>query len=309
MQQLLISPESANERLDKVLATLLPQYSRAYLQEALAQGKILLNEKIAPGKTRLKGHEIIHYDLSEKTPTDTQWQPENIPLAIVYEDEALLVVNKPVGLVVHPGAGNWQGTLVNGLLYAYPELQHLPRAGIVHRLDKDTSGLLLVAKTREAHHALVKQLQKRKIHREYLALVYGEVTAGGTIEAGIGRHPRDRLKKTIDPSGKQAITHYRLEKRLKNFTLLRVKLETGRTHQIRVHLASVHYPIVGDPLYGNGLRFPEGADEKIKTALKNFTHQALHATALKFTHPVTGQPIELSAPMPPDLEALLAVLT
>ena len=307
MPQFIIPPDAVGERLDKALAKFLPEFSRAYWQQLLVAEKVFVDGKLESGKYRLKGDETITYE-AEPIDDPKQWQPENIPLDVVYQDDDLLVVNKPVGLVVHPGAGNWTGTLVNGLLHAYPALAQLPRAGIVHRLDRETSGLLVVAKTRTAHHHLVKQLQKHHIQREYQALVYGEMTAGGTINAPIGRNPHDRLKMGIAESGRNAVTHYRLAERFKGFTLLNVQLETGRTHQIRVHLSSVLHPIVGDPLYGKGLRLPKGASPELIEALRQFTHQALHAKKLSFTHPTSQEVVEVLAPLPADFQELLNVI-
>ena len=304
-ESLIIATEYAGQRLDRVLAQLLPQFSRSFLQAALKQGQILLNNATAPAKHLIQGNEILTFDVIAPKKKEI-WLPESVEFAIVDEDDDLLVINKPTGLVVHPGAGNWTGTLVNGLLHYDPNLAQLPRSGIVHRLDKDTSGLMVVAKSRTAHHALVKQLQKHLVRREYFALVYGVVTAGGTINAPIGRDPRDRLKMAIHEQGKPAVTHYRLAKRLGALTLLRVQLETGRTHQIRVHLASINHPIVGDPTYGKGLRLPKQATPELRDALKNFTHQALHAGALSFTHPVTQQEVSFEAPLPAEFEQLIA---
>lgn len=299
--------EYSQQRLDKVLAELLPQFSRAYLQQAIKQGLVKINDQVVLPRYLVQGEENLSYALEEPVHQET-WLPEKVDFDILYEDEDLIVINKPVGLVVHPGAGNWTGTLVNGLLHYCPPLDALPRAGIVHRLDKETSGVLVVAKTREAHHALVEQLQEREVHREYLALVYGEVTAGGKIDANIARDPRDRLKMALHENGKEAITHYRLAERFPNFTLLRVNLETGRTHQIRVHLASIKYPIVGDPLYGKGLRLPKNASPELIAALKNFKHQALHAARLSFIHPRTEKEVSFEAPLPADFVGLLNML-
>jgi 23S rRNA pseudouridine1911/1915/1917 synthase len=307
LQSLILSAEHANQRLDKTLAELLPQFSRSYLQQAIKQGLIKVDGQIVPVRYAISGDETISYDLAEPVHNEI-WQPEEIALDIVYEDAEVLVINKPVGLVVHPGAGNWTGTLVNGLLHYCPALEALPRAGVVHRLDKETSGLMVVAKTREAHHALTQELQAREVQREYLALVYGEVTAGGMIEGNIGRDPRDRLKMALLEEGREAITHYRLAERFTGFTLLRMHLETGRTHQIRVHLASIHYPIVGDPLYGRGLRLPKAASAELVQALKGFKHQALHAARLSFTHPATQEEVSFEAALPEDFSYLLSLL-
>ncbi|HPY42534.1 MAG TPA: 23S rRNA pseudouridine(1911/1915/1917) synthase RluD, partial [Thiolinea sp.] len=238
----------------------------------------------------------------------TRSEAEDIPLDIVYEDDDLLVLNKPTDLVVHPAAGNWSGTLVNGLLHYNPKLEYLPRAGIVHRLDKDTTGLMIVAKTLEAHSALVELLQERDVSREYLALVQRPVISGGTIEANIGRHHIDRLKMAVIEGGKEAITHYRIEERFRHHTLLRVALETGRTHQIRVHLTANNMPIVGDQLYGGRPRVPAGISGELREALQTFPRQALHATRLGLTHPMTAEPMEWEVPVPEDMARLLDLL-
>jgi 23S rRNA pseudouridine1911/1915/1917 synthase len=306
-ENLIIPLEYAGQRLDRVLAQLFPQFSRSFLQAALKQGQIKLNDQIVAAKYAVAGEEQLVVDLIEPEKIDN-WLPEPIDFDIVYEDDDLLVINKPVGLVVHPGAGNWTGTLVNGLLNYDAKLAQLPRAGIVHRLDKDTSGLMVVAKSREAHHALIKQLQDHAVVREYFALVYGEATAGGTVNAAIARDPRDRLKMAIDETGKPAITHYRIAERLGSFTLLRVILETGRTHQIRLHLASIHHPIVGDQIYGRGLRLPKQASSELVDALKKFKHQALHAGRLSFVHPISEQTVNFTAPLPEDFVKLIELM-
>jgi 23S rRNA pseudouridine1911/1915/1917 synthase len=304
--------EAMGQRLDQVIAGLCPQFSRSQLQKWIKSGDVLLNNK--PAKTRdkvLGGEEVIVKPVLIEQTFD---QPENIALDIVFEDEYLLVINKSAGLVVHPGAGNLNGTLVNGLLAHNPQQKHLPRAGIVHRLDKDTTGLMMVAKTLEAHTALVNQLQAREVKREYLALVSGEVIAGSTIEANIGRHPRDRKKMTVhqingvNSGGKTAITHYRVEQRLLKHTLLRVSLETGRTHQIRVHLAWKHMPIVGDKTYGGRTRVPAKLDEALRLAIQKFPRQALHATQLTIEHPATGELVSWQVDMPDDMKKLTTLL-
>ena len=296
------------ERLDIVVAQLCPQFSRSQLQKWIKSGDILLNEKTTKTRDKVFAGDsiVVSPILSEKTHD----LPEAIKLDVVFEDEHLLVINKSVGLVVHPGAGNLTGTLVNGLLAHCEQQKNLPRAGIVHRLDKDTSGLMMVAKTLEAHTALVNQLQAREVKREYLALVSGEVIAGATIEGNIGRHPRDRKRMTVSTTGggKEAITHYRIEQRLANHTLLRVNLETGRTHQIRVHLAWKHMPIVGDKVYGGRTRVPKDIEEEVRLALQKFPRQALHATRLTIEHPTTGELISWEAPMPEDMQGLVSLL-
>lgn len=298
--------EMDGQRLDQVIASLYPQYSRSQLQKWIKSGHVQVNGKIIKPKERLTGGEEI---LIQAIPEpQTEFTPENIPLDIVYEDTALLVLNKPIGLVVHPAAGNWSGTLVNALLHYNPQLAMLPRAGIVHRLDKDTSGLMVVAKTLEAHAALVAALQRRDVRREYLALVHGRVVAGATIVANLGRHPQDRKRQAVVEGGKEAITHYRVEERFAHHTLLRVSLETGRTHQIRVHLSSQHMPIVGDQVYGGRSRVPRGASEIERLAVQNFPRQALHATRLGLTHPLSGEAMQWEVAIPEDMATLLTVL-
>ena len=230
------------------------------------------------------------------------------PLDVLYEDDAVFVIDKPAGLVVHPGAGNADGTLVNALLHRDPSLAALPRAGIVHRLDKDTSGVMVVARTLPAHTALVTQLSSREVHRQYLAVVTGALVSGGTADAPIDRHPRDRLRMAVREDGRDAITHFRLRERFRAHTALECRLETGRTHQIRVHMAHLKHPIVGDPLYGGSLKLPKGASEELVAALRGFKRQALHAETLEFVHPVSGEAIRCTAPVPDDLQALLAAL-
>ena len=297
------------ERLDRVAAELCPQFSRSQIQKWIKSGDLKLNDIVANVRDKVSGGDEITITpvLSPKI-TDL---PETIDLDIVYEDEHLLVINKPAGLVVHPGAGNQTGTLVNALLAHNAEQQNLPRAGIVHRLDKDTTGLMMVAKTLEAHNALVNQLQDRQVKREYLALVSKEVIAGDTIEANIGRHPRDRKRMTVITTGggKTAITHYRVERRLQHHSLLRVNLETGRTHQIRVHLSWKHMPIVGDRVYGGRTRVPANIDQELREQLQKFNRQALHATRLTIQHPQTGADISWEVPMPMDMQDMVDKLS
>jgi 23S rRNA pseudouridine1911/1915/1917 synthase len=240
--------------------------------------------------------------------TQTHAEPEDIPLDILYEDEHVYVINKPVGLVVHPGAGNPTGTLVNALLFRDPGLSVLPRAGIVHRLDKDTSGVMVVARTVQAQTALVEQLAARNVHRQYLAVVVGALVSGGTADAPIDRHPRDRIRMAVREDGKDAVTHYRLRERFRAHTALECRLETGRTHQIRVHMAHLKHAIVGDSLYGGALKLPKGATDELVAQLRGFKRQALHAETLEFAHPITGEPIRNTAPLPADMVALLDAL-
>jgi len=301
-----IPATAAGRRLDQVLAELFSGYSRSRLQQWIKQGSVLLNGHTAPARYRVAGGEQV--EIAAQLRVETGVQPQPIPLDVRFEDPHLLVLNKPPGLVVHPAAGNPEGTLQNALLYHYPQLASLPRAGIVHRLDKDTSGLMVVARSLSAHKSLVEQLQARSVRREYLALVQSSVTAGGTIEAPIGRHPRDRLRMAVVPSGKPAITHYRILERFPAHTLLEVSLETGRTHQIRVHMAYIRCPLVGDPLYAGRQKLPRGASPRLREAVSSFRRQALHAARLELTHPASGERLSWQAEMPDDFSRLLDIL-
>ena len=304
--ELIVSLELSNNRLDQIIAKLCPQYSRSQLQKWIKSGNVLVNGKQLKAKAKLQINDVIV--ITPEAQEQTIYEPEPIALDIVYEDEQVIVINKPKNLVVHPAAGNWSGTLVNGLLAHDETLKNLPRAGIVHRLDKNTTGLMVIAKTLEAHKSLVDQLQERTVKREYLALVHGNVISGSTIESYMGRHPVDRKRMAVTESGKYAITHYRIEKKLENHTLLRVHLETGRTHQIRVHLSYKKWPIIGDPVYGGRPRIPKGISEEIKQAIQQFKRQALHATKLGFDHPATGDPVSWEVPLPDDMQQLLEQL-
>jgi 23S rRNA pseudouridine1911/1915/1917 synthase len=301
-----IPAELKGMRLDQALAKCFPEHSRARLTQWLKEGLVKVNNEILAPKTKIQGQEQIKI-LVSITPNERDL-PEDIPLDILFEDESLMVLNKPHGLVVHPGAGNRQGTLLNALLHHAPELQYIPRAGIIHRLDKDTSGLMVITKTLAAHTFLVDALAQRAIKREYVALVQETMIAGKTIDKPIGRHPFTRTKMAVTRDGKPAVTHIRCQKRYKDFTLLDVRLETGRTHQIRVHCAHEGYPLVGDALYGWRLRFPERASQRLQATLSAFKRQALHAVRLSLTHPVTGESLTWAAPLPEDFEELLAVL-
>src|SRR5712671_6489691 len=287
------------------LAAALPQYSRARLQRWISSGAVLLDGRVVRAGERLAGGERVRVEA--EFPAETAVEAEPIRLLIAYEDEALLVIDKPAGLVVHPGAGNPRHTLQNALLAHDPALAIVPRAGLIHRLDKDTSGLLMVARTPEMHVQLVRMLQERRIARGYLALSLGRPTAGATIDEPIGRHRSLRTRMAVRRDGREAVTHYRLEERFRGHTLLRVQLETGRTHQIRVHLAHVGFPIVGDAVYGGRRRQVAGAGEELRAALQGFRRQALHAQRLAFDHPVTGRHHTFEAPLPADLRALLEV--
>ncbi len=301
-----IPQEMAGWRLDKALATLFPDYSRARLQQWLEQGHILVNALPRRSKDKVQGGEQI--ELTAQLAEEVTWQAQALPLTLLYEDEDILVVNKPPGMVVHPGAGNPDQTLVNALLHHAPELAELPRAGIIHRLDKETSGVLVVARSLPAQTHLIAQQQVHAFEREYQAIVNGVLIAGGTVNAPLGRHPVQRTQMAIVPNGKPAITHYRIIHRYRCHTHLRVQLETGRTHQIRVHLASLHHSLVGDPLYGRRLLIPPKSSAMLITLLHSFRRQALHAEHLGLIHPRTGELMRWTAPLPPDLQTLLSAL-
>lgn len=298
--------EMAGMRLDQVLAELFADYSRSKLQTWVKLGRVQVNGEQLKPRDKLEGGEEISLDAEAETVINSE--AEAIPLDIIYEDDSLLVVNKPAGLVVHPAVGNWHGTLLNALLNHDQNLETLPRAGIVHRIDKDTSGLLMVAKTLQAHNSLTQQLQERSINREYLAISKGRMTAGGTVDEPIARHPTDRKRYTVSRRGKEAITHYRVEQRFRLHTLIRVKLETGRTHQIRVHMAHVRFPLLGDPVYGGRFQMSPGCNERLENALRNFKRQALHAAKLGLVHPVTEEYCEWQQPLPDDMTDMLEAL-
>ncbi|MET0072262.1 MAG: 23S rRNA pseudouridine(1911/1915/1917) synthase RluD [Candidatus Thiodiazotropha sp.] len=305
-RSVVIPAECAGSRLDQVLSDQFPEYSRSRLQQWIKLGLVELDGAPCKAKQRIHGGELINLRPLPQEEVDDQAQA--IDLDILYEDEQLLVINKPPGLVMHPAAGNPDGTLLNGLLNHYRPLQQIPRAGIVHRLDKETSGLLVVAKTLQSQHALVEQLQARRVQREYLAIVQGQMIAGGTVDAPIGRHPVNRLRMAVNERGKQAVTHYRIEQRFPAHTLLRVRLETGRTHQIRVHMHHIRHPLLGDPLYGGRLKLPAGISDGLRTALQTFRRQALHATRLELLHPESGEPVSWEAPLPLDMRRLIDLL-
>ncbi|MCP5141950.1 MAG: 23S rRNA pseudouridine(1911/1915/1917) synthase RluD [Gammaproteobacteria bacterium] len=298
--------ERSGDRLDQVLVELFPDYSRSRLQTWVKSGEITVDGALRKPRDKMLGGETVRLVVPEPEPDPMQAQP--VPLNIVYEDDALLVIDKPIGLVVHPAAGNPDGTLMNGLLHHAPELAAVPRAGIVHRLDKDTSGLLVVARTLAAHKNLVEQLQERTVSREYLAVVNGTLVAGGTVDEPIDRHPVDRKRMAVRHNGREAITHFRVDERFRAHTALRVKLETGRTHQIRVHMAHLKHPLVGDPVYGGRLRTPPDSSPEFIEALRRFPRQALHAVALGLVHPLTGEECRWESPIPDDIQALLAAM-
>ena len=301
-----IPEEQSGQRLDQALAALLPDYSRSRLKGWIDAGEVQVDGVTRRPRDKVFGGEAI--EVTATVPDETAARPQPIPLQIVFKDRHVLVLDKPAGLVVHPGAGNPDSTLQNALLAHDPALATVPRAGIVHRLDKDTSGLLIVARTLPAHTALVRMLEAREIHREYEAVCRGVMTAGGTVDAPIDRHPVDRVRMSIREGGRDAVTHYRVIRRFRGHTHVRVQLETGRTHQIRVHLAHIGYPLVGDKVYGGRLALPRGASEELRTALRAFPRQALHAARLQLEHPVRGKPIEVVAPLPPDMARLLEQL-
>ena len=306
-KQILAVPETlAGQRLDRALAQMFPDYSRSRLKEWLLAGAITVDGASPRPRDAVRGGEIV--ELRPQAEQEVNAAPEPIELDVIFEDEHLLVINKPAGLVVHPGAGNPGGTLMNGLLHHAPQLEEIPRAGIIHRIDKETTGLLLVGKTLPAHTALVRQLADRNVSREYLAVCNGVLTGGGMINEPIARHPVDRKRMSVQHNGKPAITHYTVLERFRAHTYISVKLETGRTHQIRVHFAWRRHPLVGDPTYGGRLALPAGATEPLVDALRSFRRQALHATRLGFEHPATGEAMLLEAPPPGDFEALLAVM-
>jgi 23S rRNA pseudouridine1911/1915/1917 synthase len=298
---LVVPDDYAGLRLDQALVKFFPEYSRSRLQEWITQQQVKVNGDFATTKQKVWGGEKLEV-LPQSHPAEQPYLAEDIALDIVYEDDTILVINKPVGLVVHPGSGNWEGTLLNALLHYAPQLAEVPRAGIVHRLDKDTSGLLVVAKTIPAQTALVRQLQERSVKREYLALVHGELRHGGVVDEPIDRHPTQRVKMAVVEKGKPAVTRYQVEERFPSCTLLRCTLETGRTHQIRVHMAHIKHPLVGDSVYQKGAQkcVPE-----LRTLLNSFPRQALHATRLALEHPVSGETMEWHVPLPEDMTQLL----
>jgi 23S rRNA pseudouridine1911/1915/1917 synthase len=301
-----VPEELAGHRLDQALAKMFPEYSRSRLKSWLLAGSITIDGASWRPRDTVAGGERV--DLAVAAEISVRAEPEPIPLDVVYEDEALLVINKPVGLVVHPGAGNPGGTLMNALLHHAPRLEELPRAGIIHRLDKDTSGLLLVGKTLPAHTALTRLLADRQVSRQYLAVCNGVLTGGGTIKAPIGRHPVDRTRMSVQDDGKDAVTHYTVVERFRAHTYVKVSLETGRTHQIRVHFAHRRHALLGDQTYGGRLALPKGATEELIAMLRSFRRQALHATRLEFAHPLRGESLALDVEPPRDFQELLRVL-
>ncbi len=296
----------AGRRFDQALAELFPDYSRSRLTAWIKAGAATLDGEAVPPRQIVHGGEQV--ELTVVAEREIGAQAEAIDLDIRHADADVIVVNKPAGLVVHPGAGNPAGTLQNALLHLDPKLAAIPRGGIVHRLDKDTSGLMVVARSMRAHTSLVEQLSERDVHRQYAAIVYGAMVAGGRVDAPIGRHPRDRLKQAVREDGRDAVTHYRVRERFRTMTLVECRLETGRTHQIRVHMAHVKHPLVGDPQYGGLLKLPKGAGADLVDALRGFKRQALHAEKLEFAHPKTGATLSIEAELPQDMQRVLAAL-
>lgn len=305
----LVPVTAAGRRFDQTVAEMFPDYSRSRLTAWIKDGKVLLDGARAAPRQLVRGGEKV--ELEAELENEVHAQAEDIALDIRFEDDDLMVVDKPMGLVVHPGAGNPTGTMLNALLHHNPALAELPRGGIVHRLDKDTAGLMVVAKTLAAHTRLVEMLSRHEVRRQYEAVVLGTMVAGGTVDQPIGRHQHDRLKqgvRDVIDGGKEAVTHYRIRERFRAHSLIQCNLETGRTHQIRVHMAHVGHPLVGDQLYGNGLRLPRGASQELIDALRGFRRQALHAEKLGFDHPITGEYLEFDSPRPADQDVLIEAL-
>ncbi len=300
---LIIPDIHANERLDQTLAKLLPEYSRTQIQDWIDSGQVLVDGKIVKAKARVKGGESVSVQVTHKQ--QPQFAAQSIPLNIVHEDEAVIIINKPAGLVVHPGAGNADSTLLNALLHHVPELRDLPRAGILHRLDKDTTGLLVIAKTAAALKDLSYQLKKREILREYQAIVYGDMISGGMVDAPIGRHGLQRKRMAVTETGKPAITHYRVAEKYRAHTRLKIRLETGRTHQIRVHMSHIHHPIVGDIAYGGRVQLTKNMTLELIQTMRGFKRQALHAFALGFIHPLTDEFTRWEIDLPDDMKELI----
>ncbi|UJL36361.1 23S rRNA pseudouridine(1911/1915/1917) synthase RluD [Pantoea agglomerans] len=302
-----VSESQLGQRLDQTLAELFPDYSRSRIKEWILDRRVTVNGvMVDTPKEKVLGGELVAIDAEIEEAQ--RWEPQNLPLDIVYEDEDIIVINKPRDFVVHPGAGNPDGTVLNALLHHYPAIMDVPRAGIVHRLDKDTTGLMVVAKTVPAQTHLVDSLQRREITREYEAVAIGNMTAGGTVEQPISRHSTKRTHMAVHPMGKPAVTHYRIMEHFRVHTRLRLRLETGRTHQIRVHMSHISHPLVGDPLYGGRPRPPKGASEAFITTLRGFDRQALHATMLRLYHPISGIEMEFHAALPQDMVDLIAAL-
>ena len=303
-----IVPESClGKRFDQTLAIMFPDYSRSRIKEWILAGQVQVNsEVLSRPREKMYGGEVV--EINAKVETELRFEAQNIPLDIVYEDEYILVINKPVGLVVHPGAGNPDGTLLNALLHHYPQIGVVPRAGIVHRLDKDTTGLMVIAKTIAAQTNLVEAMQLREITREYEAIACGVMTAGGLVDQPIGRHSTKRTQMAVSFVGRPSVTHYRVMEKYRLHTRLRLRLETGRTHQIRVHMSHITHPLVGDPVYGGRPRPPKNATPALLMKLRGFKRQALHAAMLSLFHPITGEEMTWHAELPEDFVELVELL-
>ena len=305
-QSFQIEKQMAGNRLDQALHQLLPDYSRSKIQQWIQQGFVCINDEQCKPRQKVFSGDQVALNVPQQAVISDPPQP--VEFEILYQDEDIIVVNKPADLVVHPAAGHRDGTLVNGLLLHDPRLEQLPRAGIVHRLDKDTTGVLVVARNLTAHSWLVEQLQERRVKREYIAITQGVVTAGRSIETGIGRHPQNRKKMAVQDSGKPALTHFQVVRKFAHYSLIRLQLETGRTHQIRVHMAHINYPLLGDPVYGGRGRIPAGASEALIDVIRGFRRQALHAERLGFIHPRSHEMVSFEAPLPQDFQQLLNAL-
>ncbi|MCG7491576.1 23S rRNA pseudouridine(1911/1915/1917) synthase RluD [Vibrio sp. Of14-4] len=302
-----VKDSQLGQRLDQAIAELFADFSRSRLKEWLLDGKVQVNgEVVIKPRTKVMGGEIII--VQAELEDEERWEAQDIALDIVYEDDDIIVINKPRDFVVHPGAGTPDGTVLNALLHHYPDIAEVPRAGIVHRLDKDTTGLMVVAKTVPAQTRLVRALQKRNITREYEAIAIGRMTAGGRVEQPIGRHSTKRTLMAVSPMGKPAVTHYRVAEHFREHTRIRLRLETGRTHQIRVHMAYLQHPLLGDSAYGGRARIPAGASEQLANMIRQFDRQALHAVMLKFEHPISGEELEFHAPVPEDMVSMTEAL-
>jgi len=302
-----LTEDLSGKRLDVVLAELFPDYSRSRLKIWIEQGNVLLNGQTVKPKTKVIGDEELRLSI-QSIESEVTCEAEDIPLDIIHEDESILIINKPADFVVHPAAGHYTGTMQNALLHYDGSLSEVPRAGIVHRLDKDTTGLMVVARNLSAHKYLVDQIQKHEVMREYQAVVHGVMTGGGMVDKPIGRHPHDRIKMAVRENGREAVTHYRLMQRFREHSHVKVQLETGRTHQIRVHMSYLRHPIVGDPVYAGRQRVPAGATQELLDYLQSFKRQALHAWRLSFVHPESAEDVSYQAPLPADMQKLLALL-
>lgn len=305
--EVIVPEELSNTRLDLALSQLIQDYSRSQLQSWIKQGFVTVNHSCIK-QPRHKTQTGDHIKIDATIRAQQNWQGQALPINIIYEDSDIIIINKPTNCIVHPGAGNPDGTLVNALLHYAPELENVPRGGIVHRLDKDTTGLLVVARNLKAHHFLVNAIQSRTIKREYEAIVYGAIITGGTIEAPIGRHPRQRTKMSVRTDGKAARTHYRIIHKYPHFTHCRIILDTGRTHQIRVHMAHIHCPLIGDPVYASKSRVSKKWPEALQQCINKLQRQALHAVQLSLPHPTTNEMMTFNAPLPEDIKEILHLL-